>query len=385
MITTIPKFKENSIAKIPMNHYVNQKIVSYYKNYFQNRSDVKIVDSIIRNIITSMNLPISPKIVGITYSNEYENDGTQKRDAFSKPNHRDHFIHSLNVYSLGLALYSESLTIQKIFESCQQKPDWWQSWAFTSLFHDIGYYCNIDNPIIKENALDKIWEYLLDGGVQRSIFNHTYLGDNNDTKDRRLNPILSKDLIKEIIYKNYPDINQISGTIKPKSIFGKVGLNFKKESHPIIKLFESVVDHGVASEKLLNLLIELQSILNSPAYKYDLEKEGLAFERGFLADYSFQIEAIKYHGAQIPDVTKAMLSRNPWIGYLHVIDELQTYDRCKLKEKYSKYNKIEEISIEMSTIENDPIFFNYPKEYLPQIAQNVKEFQSQLLIEVRHT
>jgi hypothetical protein len=330
-----------------------------------------------------MSLPISQKLVGITYSNEYESDGNQKKDAFTnKPNHRDHFIHSLNVYSLGIALYSRSPTIQKLFKSCQQEPDWWQCWAFASLFHDIGYYCNIDNPIIKENALNKIWEYLLDGGVQRSLFNHNYWGGNNDFNDRKLNPILSEDLIKKIIYEKHPANNQLSETVKPKSIFGSVGINLWKKPHPIAKFFEADVDHGVASEKLLNLLNALQSVLNLPEYKYDLEKEGLGFGRGFLANYNFQIEAIKYHGTHINDVTKTLLSRNPWIGYLHVIDELQTYDRPKLREKYAQYNKIEEISIAMPSTENDPILFHYPKEYLPRIANNVQEFQRKLLIEI---
>ena len=384
MITTIPQFIVNSIEAIPKNHYINQKIACFYDNYYQNRSDVKIVDSIIRNIVSSMDLPIPQKLVGITYSNEYENDGTPKDDAFSsKPNHRDHFNHSLNVYSLGLALYAKSPIIQTLFESCQQKPDWWQCWAFTSIFHDIGYFCNIDNPTIKQKIFDKIWEYLLDGGVQRSIFDHSYLGDNNDMTDRRLNPILSEDVIKELIYQKCPDIYQLSETIKPKSIFGRVGLYLRKAPHPIAKLFGSDVDHGVASEKLLNLISELQSVLNLPENKYDLEKEGLGFERSFLAEYSYQIEAIKHHGSRIADVTEAMLTRNPWIGYLHLIDELQTYDRRKLREKYAKHNKTEEINIEMPSSENDPILFHYPKDYLPRIDSNVQEFQRQLAIEIR--
>ncbi len=384
MITTIPQFIVNSIDAIPKNHYINQKIASYYSNYYQNRSDVKIVDSIIRNIVLFMDLPMPQKLVGITYSNEYENDGTPKNDAFtSQPNHRDHFIHSLNVYSLGIALYSESPTIQKLFESSQQKPDWWQCWAFASIFHDIGYYCNIDNPTIKQAVLDKIWECLLDGGVQRSIFDHKYPGDNNDMTDRRRNPILSENVIKELIYQKYPDIYQLSETIKPKSIFDKVGLYLRKAPHPIAKLFELDVDHGVASEKLLNLISELQSVLNLPENKYDIEKEGLGFERSFLADYSFQIEAIKHHGARITDVTEAMLTRNPWIGYLHVIDELQTYDRRKLREKYAKHNKTEEINIEMPSTENAPILFHYPKDYLPRIDSSAEEFHRQLAIEIR--
>ncbi len=78
-----------------------------------------------------------------------------------------------------------------------------------------------------------------------------------------------------------------------------------------------------------------------------------------------------------------MLTRNPWIGYLHLIDELQTYDRRKLREKYAKHNKIEEISIEMPSTENDPILFHYPKDYLPRIDSNVQKFHKQLAIEIR--
>lgn len=382
MITTIPQFIVNSIDAISTDQRINNTIAIYYSNYYQNRNDVKTVENIIRNIVSLIKLPIPQKLVGIIYSNEYGNDGTPKEDAFtSNPNHRDHFIHSLNVYSLGIAVYSKSTAIQKLFESCQQKPDWWQCWAFASIFHDIGYFCNIDNPTIKQKILDKIWECLLDGGVQRSIFDPSYLGDNNDITDRRLNPVLSEDVIKQIIYKKY-DISPDSETSNPKSN-GGVGLYLRKAPHPIAKLFESDDDHGVASEKLLNLISELQSVLNLPEHKDDLIKEGRGFERSFLADYSFQIEAIKHHGSQITDVTEAMLTRNPWIGYLHLIDELQTYDRRKLREKYAKHNKIEEISIEMPSTENDPILFHYPKDYLPRIDSNVQKFHKQLAIEIR--
>ena len=154
MITTIPQFIVNSIDAISIDHRINQKIASYYSNYYQNRNDVKIVDSIIRKIISSMDLPIPQKLVSIIYSNEYGNDGAPKEDAFtSNPNHRDHFIHSLNVYSLGIALYSESTTIQKLFESCQQKPDWWQCWAFASIFHDIGYFWQISSFITSSDKI----------------------------------------------------------------------------------------------------------------------------------------------------------------------------------------------------------------------------------------
>lgn len=384
MITTIPQFIVNSIDVRQKDHRINQKIASYYSNYYQNRNDVKIIDIIIQKIISFLELPIPQKIVGIMHSNEYESDGMPKEDAFmSKPNHRDHFIHTLNVYSLGMALYTKSPTIKKLFVSCQQQPDWWQCWAFASIFHDVGYFCNIDNPMIKQKILDEIWEYLLDGGVQRSIFNHNYSGDNYDITERRLNLILSEDVIKRIICQQYPDIHKPLETIKPKSIFDKLGLYLKKEPHPIAKLFESDVDHGVASGKLLKLISELQSVLNLPEYKYDLMKEGLGRGRSFLAEYSYQIEAIKHHGSGIAGVTEDMLKRNPWIGYLHIIDELQTYDRRNLREKFAKHNKIEEISIEIPSIENDPILFHYPKDYLPRIADNVQEFLRQLAIEIQ--
>lgn len=74
---------------------------------------------------------------------------------------RDHYIHSVNVFILGIAIFSENIKFQKAIEiylkndgftgkfDCSNEEFFFR-WGIASLFHDIGYPVEITNNQIKK-------------------------------------------------------------------------------------------------------------------------------------------------------------------------------------------------------------------------------------------
>lgn len=65
--------------------------------------------------------------------------------------HRDHIIHQFLVYLLGLYIYYGCSTIKENFDKIMPERDFLKIWKICSLFHDLGYVFEIENP--KSNKL----------------------------------------------------------------------------------------------------------------------------------------------------------------------------------------------------------------------------------------
>ncbi|MFO7611988.1 MAG: RyR domain-containing protein [Clostridia bacterium] len=75
---------------------------------------------------------------------------------------RDHYIHSVNVFLLGLAIYSQNSAFRTVFDNNIEKADgqvkfygtmaeeFFFRWGFAALFHDIGYPVEIISNQIKK-------------------------------------------------------------------------------------------------------------------------------------------------------------------------------------------------------------------------------------------
>ena len=63
------------------------------------------------------------------------------------PSHRDHYIHTVNVFLLGLALYDRNEKVREVVNKSMEYPDMYPEireeflyrWGMASLFHDVGY------------------------------------------------------------------------------------------------------------------------------------------------------------------------------------------------------------------------------------------------------
>lgn len=75
--------------------------------------------------------------------------------------HRDHYSHSVYVFSLGLAIYASDGVYRRTFnEFYGLKQDEYYTflylWGLTSLFHDIGYPFQLAHEQVK-NYLEELW------------------------------------------------------------------------------------------------------------------------------------------------------------------------------------------------------------------------------------
>lgn len=104
---------------------------------------------------------------------------------------RDHFIHSVNVFLLGLAVYSQNKNYRRIFKNYIIKSDYEKyyktaegefsdeeflyRWGVASLFHDIGYPFEIIakqlNKFIKDSVNSISSSYDVDVGIDFKDFN----------------------------------------------------------------------------------------------------------------------------------------------------------------------------------------------------------------------
>ena len=74
------------------------------------------------------------------------------------PIQRDHYIHSVNVFLLGLSIFARSSKLKSIASSSMEYADMYSSigeeflfrWGLTSLFHDVGYPLEIAYKTIHE-------------------------------------------------------------------------------------------------------------------------------------------------------------------------------------------------------------------------------------------
>lgn len=74
------------------------------------------------------------------------------------PKQRDHYVHTVNVFLLGLSIYVNNEHLHSIVKRSFTYPDMYPTieeeflyrWGITSLFHDVGYPLEIAYKTIKE-------------------------------------------------------------------------------------------------------------------------------------------------------------------------------------------------------------------------------------------
>ncbi|MEG1972709.1 MAG: hypothetical protein RR315_06070, partial [Oscillospiraceae bacterium] len=99
---------------------------------------------------------------------------------------RDHYVHSVNVFLLGIYIFQSNEHYKRIFEEYSQKhkyegafsgdtEEFFFQWGIAALFHDIGYPVEITN-----NQLKKFIAYVVDyGNVKKSSDVKPYIGYKN--------------------------------------------------------------------------------------------------------------------------------------------------------------------------------------------------------------
>lgn len=242
--------------------------------------------------------------------------------------HRDHYSHSVYVFSLGLTVFVSSSAFRtayrNYYDSCKFNNDhevachFLKFWGMTSLFHDIGYpfelpfeqvssYFEVggdkrsDRPYVVYKGLDSFRE--LDKSMQRKI--GKLLGIDENHSISTTDELFAYDLYEKLGQRYYFSKNEM--------------LDFlgKKPTEP--NRFGFYMDHAYFSATVLfrKLFCEL---------KIDMEKEHLDALTAILLHNSLYKFCIAYYKKPECNIPLDM-NLHPLAFMLMFCDELQCWDR----------------------------------------------------------
>ena len=305
---------------------------------------------------------------------------------------RDHFIHSVNVFVLGLAIYSQNSKYQEEFEDYilrspykkyyringeLSREEFLYRWGIASLFHDIGYPVEIIGKqlakFVNDGSQSISSKYKVNTAINFKNFNE-------------LNSIVKIDPNFPEIYRNdFPETNFID-LYKPTDImahqiftdlFVDNDINafdhFDKLSGDLKKLIDNIgnfvdymaengfIDHGYFSSIF---------VMNSYAalmqkYYSDKEKEKYAYFFYPVGNSATSILLHNYYRGTVNryesksnefNLDSLKPSQNPLAFMLILCDELQEWNRRPIGIKDKKKNHVNDIKIDIS---NDKLNVEY--------------------------
>ncbi len=297
--------------------------------------------------------------------------------------HRDHYSHSVYVFSLGLAVYAFDGAYRKTFNDFYglKEDDYYNFlylWGLTALFHDIGYPFQLAHEQLK-NYLEELWIEKDDGdaksGEKEIRATLPYVSFKNMDAFLKIDPDAGKKISK-----------QIGSDIVFSSINELLAYGVKKRDgydyDALVKTLKRRVedqpyfmDHGYFSAVIL-----LKKLFENPEFK-------------FTANHLDVITAILLHNSlnkyDIENAHRIAINEHPLSYLLILCDELQSWDR-KAYGKNSKRKPIAwdaEFDISDNRIKANYVFEdgneNYEKMRSGKFVSDIEKFiESDLTLKV---
>lgn len=259
---------------------------------------------------------------------------------------RDHYIHSVNVFLLGICLFYKNSKINDSIRSQIEYPDRYSEineeflyrWGLIALFHDIGYPIEIAYKSIREFSTKLLYSNLVLSNGQIVRDGNLYSKDLVITLQipqlediLYLNKIPPKKEFLEEFSQKYPDLidnmpnnsfNLVSAIISEmgysdiNTIQNRVETKFKDS------LNIGEIDHGIFSTiiflKWLNDAF-IKSDWNPAYYYYPIANAACAIFLHNTYDYIFMKPPFSW--------PKLSLNKNPLAYLLILCDRVQEYDR----------------------------------------------------------
>lgn len=286
---------------------------------------------------------------------------------------RDHFIHSVNVFLLGLAIYSQNNTYKSIFkEYVLNSPykkfyrfedetgidrfsdeEFLYRWGIASLFHDIGYPVEIIGKQLKKFMNDGVKlisnDYKIDPAIDFKDFNE-------------FNSIVEIDSdFGSKFEETYPEVNFID-LFKPTDIIAhKISKDFPKiDAKKLISHLDSFVDimadNGFIDHGFFSAIL----VLNTYGYLIQKHSKNQDFFFYPIVDSGSAILLHNYYRNILQkapfNVGKLDPETSPLTYLLILCDELQEWNRQPFGVKDKKRSHINELLIE---INDDVMNVNY--------------------------
>lgn len=300
---------------------------------------------------------------------------------------RDHFIHSVNVFVLGLAIYSQNVNYQDVFEDyIERSPyekyykidgevsreEFLYRWGIAALFHDIGYPVEIIG-----NQLAKF----VNDGSQSISSRYKVNTAVNFRNFNELNTIVKVDPnFPEVYRRDYPETNFIN-LYKPTDIMAHqiftdlyveedtdAFKNYDELRGHLIKLIshlDNFVNYMAENEFIDHGFFSSIFVLNSYAalmqkYYNEQDKEKYAYFFYPVGNSATSILLHNYYRGTLQkegfELGKLIPEKNPLAYLLILCDELQEWNRRPIGVKDMKKNHVNDISIDIS---NDKLDVKY--------------------------
>lgn len=273
--------------------------------------------------------------------------------------HRDHYSHSVYVFSLGLAIYASDGAYRKVFnEFYGLKQDEYYTflylWGLTALFHDIGYPFQLAHEQVK-NYLEELW-------IEQ---NNNASANSDEEASRKEKEKAIRATLPYVSFKNMDAFLNISPYIREK-LSEQLGVDVvfssinellaygvkKREGYDYDALVKTLrrrvedqpyfMDHGYFSSVIL-----LKKLFENPEFKFN-------------ENHLDVITAILLHNSlnkyDVENSHKIAISEHPLSYLLILCDELQSWDR----KAYGKNSKRKPIAWDAEfDISDNKIFANF--------------------------
>ena len=294
---------------------------------------------------------------------------------------RDHYVHSVNVFLLGLCFYSQNPNFRAAFEAVNldksyypfsydtKHEEFFYRWGIASLFHDVGYPVEIIGK-----QINKFISFATEVDRQGQV--KTHLEFDNFAEFNSIAEILPKQDFIKSYYDNHPSCAYVD-LLKPNDLLAhklhlSLGVDLKTvktalDSFPEVMAKSGFIDHGYYSAIIV--LRWYGFLIQSCNYKPEY----------FFYPILDSASAILLHNYYKNVLLKPPFSKGPLtpgehpIAYLLILcDELQEWNRTPYGILDKKRNLAEEASVlitdkrlEMTYIDKDtalPEQFSADKE-----------------------
>ncbi len=284
---------------------------------------------------------------------------------------RDHFIHSVNVFLLGLAIYSQNWTYRAFFQNYIKRSkyvnyykinetdfsheEFLYRWGIASLFHDIGYPVEIVGKQMEKFINDSVKSISFSYDVNTAI---EFKDFNEFNTIRRIDHDFADDFVKCYPEAKFLDLFKPTDLMafKIKKDFVDIDLNnLKKHLNKFIEIMgeSGFIDHGFFSSIL---------VLNS--YGYLIQKFSKNYNFFFypIVDSATAILLHNYYRNVLMkkdgDFKLGKLSpiKSPLSFLLILCDELQEWNRQPLGTEDKAKSHINQLEI---NITNYDLNLNY--------------------------
>lgn len=344
------------------------KLKPIFNNFELGNISTNAIRRKLNDIVSDWDLPIPQELIDIFHDTEYGHlpFETEPIERFSNVHHRDHFYHTLHLFALGWFLIDSSADLRKELMDLMEISDGavLRHWAFCAIIHDFGYFIE----------LNELHANYLAASIHQSLSEENFI----------LMCACKRSFCENI--KNHERVNDLR-LIEPceaarKRLKEQLDLYFKANSRPILPrigvkniphpfleyISRSKSDnHGKASAELMKLCKDMAEAFIQT--NLDVPSEYIRKDWKILDN---AIQAVSLHNdfgterSPTSHIDSRDFSRNLWIPFLHIVDEMQDYDRLPLARPSHGKEVLSAEQVYIATT-NEKITLLYPQGKPPKI------------------